>query len=305
MHPLLEKALLRVVFFYTYGLFVAWIFTLVEKTNESAQDKMKRTLLKLKEETYIKFNMTDNEFESLVTRAAAAVMEGDQLDWTFLNSCGFVFAALTTIGYGHITPKTQLGQGITIIACIIGIPIAMLAFKTSGELLAASFRFLVVKTETVMLKKAEPKHVKKKTFSVATALMVVLVILSALSSTYYENWTFMEGLYAWFITFTTIGFGDYVQFESHARKVAQGESPKTSLLVHGIIFAVPYVVGLSLMSCILNCLVDSVDHIRNFRDRTMNCCLGFISPIKRLPCCTSYDLAAEEPSHEQNELSSV
>ncbi len=98
MHPLLEKALLRVVFFYTYGLFVAWIFTLIEKTNESAQDKMKRTLLKLKEETYIKFNMTDNEFESLVTRAAAAVMEGDQLDWTFLNSCGFVFAALTTIG---------------------------------------------------------------------------------------------------------------------------------------------------------------------------------------------------------------
>ncbi len=211
------------------------------------------------------------------------------------------------LGYGHITPKTHLGQGITIIISIIGIPIAMLAFKTSGELLAASFRFLVIKTETVMLKKAEPKHVKKKTFSVATALMVVLVILSALSSTYFEDWTFMEGLYAWFITFTTIGFGDYVQFESHARKVAQGESPKTSLLVHGIIFAVPYVVGLSLMSCILNCLVDSVDHIRNFRDRCMNCCLGFISPIRRLFCRTSssYDLAAEEPSHEQNELSSV
>ena len=98
MHPLLRKALLRVVFFHAYGLFAAWMFTLIEKRDEASQDRMKRTLLKLKEETYTKYNMTDNDFENLVTRAAAAVMDGDELDWTFINSCGFVFAALTTIG---------------------------------------------------------------------------------------------------------------------------------------------------------------------------------------------------------------
>ena len=98
MHPLLGKALLRVVVFYAYGLFVAWIFTLIEKTDEPAQDRMKRKLLSLKEETYIKYNMTDSDFHSLVTRAAEAVTDGEEMDWTFLNSCGFVFAALTTIG---------------------------------------------------------------------------------------------------------------------------------------------------------------------------------------------------------------
>ena len=98
MHPLLGKALLRVVVFFAYGLFFAWIFTLIEKTDESAEARMNLKLLKLKEETYVKYNMTDNDFESLVTRAAAVVMEGKELDWTFLNSCGFVFAALTTIG---------------------------------------------------------------------------------------------------------------------------------------------------------------------------------------------------------------
>ena len=210
------------------------------------------------------------------------------------------------LGYGHITPKTHLGQGITLLVCVIGIPITMLALKTSGELLAACFRFLVVKTENVVLKREEPKHVKKKTFSVACTLMVVLIIFSSLSSTFFEGWSFMEGVYAWFITFTTIGFGDYVQFESHARKVAQGESSKTGLLLHGIVFAVPYMVGLSLMSCILNCLVDSVDHICNFRDRCMNCSLGFIWLIRRALCCKSlrYDMK-EEPCQEQNELSSV
>lgn len=210
------------------------------------------------------------------------------------------------LGYGHITPKTHLGQGITLLVCVIGIPITMLALKTSGELLAACFRFLVVKTETVVLKREEPKHVKKKTFSVACTLMVVLIIFSSLSSTYFEHWSFMEGVYAWFITFTTIGFGDYVQFESHARKVAIGESSKSGLLLHGIVFALPYVVGLSLMSCILNCLVDSIDHIRNFHDRCMNCFLGFIWLIRRALCCKSlrYDMT-EEPCQEQNELSSV
>lgn len=183
----------------------------------------------------------------------------------------------------------------------------MLALKTSGEFLADCFRFLVVKTETVMFKSAEAKHVKKKTFFVACTLMVILLLLASLSSTYFEDWSFMEGLYAWFITFTTIGFGDYVQFESHAKKVDHGNNSKPQLFLHGIIFAVPYVIGLSLMSCILTCLVDSVDHIRDFRDRCMNCCLGlagFFSLIIRLfrRRSSSYDLT-EEPSRERNELS--
>ena len=180
----------------------------------------------------------------------------------------------------------------------------MLALKSAGELLANCITFLVVKTETVLLKKEEPKHVKKKTIFWACTLMVVLLILTSVSSMFLENWSFVEGLYAWFITFTTIGFGDYVQFESNAKKVARGEMTNTELLVKDLIFALPYVIGLSLMSCILSCLVDSIDHIRNFRDRYLNCCPSFISLIKRLLCrkSSSYDL--EEPNHgEGNEMS--
>lgn len=185
----------------------------------------------------------------------------------------------------------------------------MLALKTSGEVLADCFRVLVVKTETGIFKRAETKHVKKKTFFVACTLMVILLLLASLSSTYFEEWSFMEGLYAWFITFTTIGFGDYVQFESHAKKVTHGNDSTAHLLLHGIIFAVPYVIGLSLMSCILTCLVDSVDHIRDFRDRCMNCCpglAGFFSLLRRLFLgrSSTYDLT-EEPSRERNELNSM
>lgn len=98
MNPLLGKALLRVVLFYAYGLFVAWIFTFIEKKDELAQNRMERMLSELKNEVHINYNMTDNEFNSFVRRITAAVAAGNEKDWNFLNSCGFVFSAITTIG---------------------------------------------------------------------------------------------------------------------------------------------------------------------------------------------------------------
>ena len=147
----------------------------------------------------------------------------------------------------------------------------MLALKTTGELLAASIKYLVLKTETLILKRTEPKHVKKKTFFVASTLMVFLFISTGASAVYLENWTFIEGLYAWFTTFTTIGFGDFVPFHSLVRDAEKGKASQSALFVHGLLFFVPYMAGLSLTSCILSCAVESIDEIRGFRDRYMNC----------------------------------
>ncbi|XP_022795954.1 potassium channel subfamily K member 3-like [Stylophora pistillata] len=278
MHPLLGKALLRVVLFHGFGLLVAWVFTLIESHEESRQLKMKRLFRELRAEIPLKYkvNMSDIDFESFLRKASAGVTAGEELDWTFMNSCAYVFAAFTTIGYGHITPKTSLGRGVTINACLLGIPITMLAFKTLGELCATFFRFLVIKTETILFRRVELKHLKKKTFFVACVLLVVLMILASVSTIFLEHWTFMEGLYAWFTTFTTIGFGDYVLFRSYSIKLARGDISTTSLLLKGLVFVVPYAVGLSLMSCILTCLVDSVDQIRHFRDRCWSCCPSLI-----------------------------
>ena len=98
MHPLLGKTLFRTLMFHAYGLFLSWIFTFIEKRDESSLDRMERMLKELKIEVNKNYNMTDDDFQRFVKRAATAVTEGNQLDWNFLNSCGFVFAALTTIG---------------------------------------------------------------------------------------------------------------------------------------------------------------------------------------------------------------
>ena len=100
MHPLLRKALVRLGLFKVYGLIVAWIFTLIEKQDEPAYKRMERMLKELRSELNLTciHNMTEDCFESFVRRAAAAVKEGDKLNWTFLNSLAFMFAAFTTIG---------------------------------------------------------------------------------------------------------------------------------------------------------------------------------------------------------------
>ena len=159
----------------------------------------------------------------------------------------------------------------------------MLAMKAAGELWATCIRFLVIKTETGLLKRAAPKHVKMKTFFVACSLIIVLLIsATGVSTNHLEDWSFVEGLYSWFITFTTIGFGDYVHLKSLGRKVEHGETSKTRLVFYAILFELPSVVGLSLMSCILTCLVDSMDQLRDLRDRFTNCCPTFNCLARRL-----------------------
>lgn len=158
----------------------------------------------------------------------------------------------------------------------------MLALKTTGELLAFSIKSLVLKTETSILKRTEPKHVKRKTFCVASILMVFLFILTGASAVYLEKWTFIEGLYAWFTTFTTIGFGDFVPFHSFVMGAEQGKVSQSELFVQSLLFFVPYMAGLSLTSCLLSCAVESTDEIRDFRDRYINCWPSLISFKRKL-----------------------
>lgn len=98
MHPLLGKALLRLVLFQGYTMFVAWVFTFIEQKDESPGDRMERMLNDLRREIEAKYNMTDSEFESFVRRAAEAVTAGKEMDWSFLNSCNFVLTAFSTVG---------------------------------------------------------------------------------------------------------------------------------------------------------------------------------------------------------------
>lgn len=209
-----------------------------------------------------------------------------------LNLCAsLIFSWCLFVGYGNLTPKTELGQGLTILYCLIGLPISMLAFKTTGEVIAGGIKRAVIVTETRYLKREVPVHLKMKTFVSSVFAMIVLLLLATLSTIFLEKWSFVESLYAWFTTFTTIGFGDYIQFQSVAKEVDQGTTSTLSLAGYGILFILPYLCGLSLVSCILSCVVDSVDQIREFLETFWERCTSWIpNPLQMLCNHSGYDV---------------
>ena len=53
--------------------------------------------------------------------------------WSMYNSIFFSFTIITTIGYGKVTPQTQLGRGTCFFYTIIGVPINCILITFIGN----------------------------------------------------------------------------------------------------------------------------------------------------------------------------
>ncbi|XP_043641534.1 trichohyalin isoform X1 [Drosophila teissieri] len=67
-----------------------------------------------------------------------------QKSWNFVNCFIFCWTVITTIGYGHITPKTGMGRSLTIVYAIIGIPMFLIVLADLGKLFTRCVKFLWV-----------------------------------------------------------------------------------------------------------------------------------------------------------------
>lgn len=72
-------------------------------------------------------------------------------------------------------------------------------------------QILVSKVEKDLLKReGEPKFLNEKCTVLGFLLLLMLLLVCAGIQVSVDNWTFLEGIYCYFITFATVGFGDLI-----------------------------------------------------------------------------------------------
>ncbi|XP_075238563.1 uncharacterized protein LOC142334445 isoform X1 [Lycorma delicatula] len=100
-------------------------------------------------------NLREEEWKSLARRKlmtfeeqlheafeAGTTSYSGQRSWSFLNSVIYCLTAVTTIGYGHISPSTTTGRAVTIAYAIIGIPMFLILLADFGKLFTRGIKFI-------------------------------------------------------------------------------------------------------------------------------------------------------------------
>lgn len=255
----------------------ALLFSEVERPSAMSRLKSKdEKLASLQNEMKTEYNMTHEEFARFVNLSSEA-LSLDGPAWNYLDGLRYTFETLTTIGYGAISPSTRLGQALCIVFAILGIPVTILAFKSVGELISLGISSTIAFVETKCCRK-EPTHVEAKCTVATCLLMMIMLFLGAIMQSNFDDWSYLEACYFWVITFTTIGYGDYIA-GSETRKKGTG-NPKTKVVKSlNVVFHIAWTtIGLCVFSSVLNAAATFIEKRtlakRRCGKRRCCCCAG-------------------------------
>lgn len=150
-------------------------------------------------------------------------------------------------GYGNVPPKTDGGKIFCIFFILFGIPANLILLQKIGEHMLSVQKKMIRKIEMTLFKR-EPRFVEEKTFLLCFLFTWLLVFIAAGVQMHQENWSFLDGVYCFIVTFSTVGFGDIIP--------GYGKNPKRLAAI--IIWPFFNYLGLCSMANILNSVVGCI-----------------------------------------------
>lgn len=116
-----------------------------------------------------------------------------------------------------MSPHTWQGQLFCIFFSLISIPVAGIMLISVGNHVSLAIRVFIRFIEKTFLSGVESGSAELRSSVVTFVLFILMVIFGAILTSYTDNWSFMEGMYFFFISVSTIGFGDYVVNDGELR----------------------------------------------------------------------------------------
>ena len=170
-------------------------------------------------------NLNDDGKESLnaiiddmTTGGICSVPEEGEWNWTFEGSVFFFFTVFVTIGYGFYAPKTTLGRVFTILLALPGFVVANLLLESLAKLPALALLAFEKPEGEATTKLAALLALREKGLA-RTLAAILLLVLGAVTFAVFPgadeggngdgSWAFSDSMWFWFITWTTVGFGDF------------------------------------------------------------------------------------------------
>ncbi|OAF70513.1 hypothetical protein A3Q56_01724, partial [Intoshia linei] len=259
---------------FTYLLFGAAIFDYLESENEIMETK---TLLKEENEFLIKYNITLEEFEEFRLNVIKFKPYRYGRQWKFYGALYFSTTVLTSIGYGHVTPRTQFGKVFCILFAITGIPMGLVMLQCVGERINTlimkciryannyiSVHFRKDKKNCIIHKNVEIKKnsINNKIITIISlSCCLLLITLGGFAFSYFEDWSYIDSCYFCLITLTTIGFGDFVvRYKDNNLKSSLGYYSFNLIFIF---------IGLSIVSATMNLLVLRFMTVNSYEEKLL------------------------------------
>lgn len=136
--------------------------------------------------------------------------------WSYSESVFFSVTLLTTVGYGHIAPISQLGRAMCMIYTGIGIPFTLMLLAAYVQRLMAGSRQIHKCLSFCLSNILKPLAIRIiHQFIITLFIIIAFFIVPSLIFYHIEkDWTYLDCLYFCFISLTTVGLGDYVPGEN-------------------------------------------------------------------------------------------
>lgn len=279
-----------VVLYIIYLLFGALVFSTIERPVE---ERLRHELETLKQEFLNHSCANSAALDLFLDRVLQAHRSGVSVlssqpsqpsNWDLVSSMFFANTLVTTVGYGHITPMSDLGKAFSILYALLGVPFTMLVLTACVQKLL--FPLVLAPVGLLHRRGLQPRSACVLHF----VLLLILVVLcffvapAAVFSTLEESWSFLDGVYYCFISLCTIGLGDFVP------ALQQGQKNKA---VYQVSLMVYLFTGLMMMFLLLRTMHKMAD-------------LHGLTTLLHLPRCEEpspdddHQPIAEEPQQTKN-----